>query len=158
MVARTRLNVWLQEHYQGCQKGIHILRDTWTLWSTLLKQQLAVTALSTSCNCRSQTWLVFIFCYRYILSVTILIQFFPFLKCVYIFFGTLRTYKVQTNDTHIHNDFPTHIRLSFPRILPHWYGQITLCVFAAYAKNAINNSHKSKAAVTLNNGYEMSQT
>jgi hypothetical protein len=33
---------------------IHILRDTWTLWSTLLKQQFAVTTLSTSCNC-SQT-------------------------------------------------------------------------------------------------------
>ena len=48
-----------------------------------------VTTLSTSCNCRSQMWLVFIFCYRYILSITILIQFFSFLKVCIHFFGTL---------------------------------------------------------------------
>jgi hypothetical protein len=68
----------------GAKKYIHILRDTWTLWSTLLKQQFAVTTLGTSYSCRSQTWLVFIFCYRYILSITILIRFFLFLKCVHI--------------------------------------------------------------------------
>ena len=47
-----------------------------------------VTTLSTSCNCRSQTWLVFIFVIG-ILSITILIQFFPFLKCAYIFWHPL---------------------------------------------------------------------
>ena len=48
-----------------------------------------VTTLSTSCNCRSQTWLVFIFCYWYKLSITIIIQVFPFLKCVYVFLAPL---------------------------------------------------------------------
>jgi hypothetical protein len=55
----------------------------------VVRRNQVVTTLSTSCNCRSQTWLVLIFCYRYILSITILIQFFPFLKCVYIFWHPL---------------------------------------------------------------------
>jgi hypothetical protein len=91
------MNGWM---YRGCQKKCirHEQRYTWTLWSTLLKQQFAVirsvwtlmvTTLSTSCNCRSQTWLLFIFCYQYILSITIIIQFFPFLNCVYIFWHPL---------------------------------------------------------------------
>jgi len=50
-----------------------------------------VTTLSTSCNCRSQTWLVCIFCGRYILSITNLIQFSPSLKCVYIIWHPLYT-------------------------------------------------------------------
>jgi hypothetical protein len=40
----------------------------------VVRRNQVVTTLSTSCNCRSQTRLVFIFCYRYILSITILIQ------------------------------------------------------------------------------------
>jgi hypothetical protein len=50
----------------------------------VVRRNQVVTTLGTSCNCRSQTWLVFIFCYRYILSITILIQFFPFFKmCIH---------------------------------------------------------------------------
>jgi len=43
--------------------------------------------------------IVFIFCYRYKLSITILIQFFPFLKCVYIFRHPLCE-LVETTNAH----------------------------------------------------------
>jgi hypothetical protein len=56
----------------------------------VVRRNQVVTTLSTSCNCRSQTWLVFIFCYRYILSITVLIQFFSFLKmCIHFFWHPL---------------------------------------------------------------------
>jgi len=51
-----------------------------------------VTTLSTSCNCRSQTWLLSIFCYRYKLSITILIQFLSFLKMCISFWHPLCAY------------------------------------------------------------------
>ena len=36
------------------------------------------------------------------------------------------------------NDLPTHSRLSFPRILPHWYSHITLRVYEADTVSVIS--------------------
>ena len=62
----------------GAKKSIHILRDVIYVLLTRSVSTLMVATLSTSCNCRSQTWLAFI-----LITITILIQYFPFLKCVY---------------------------------------------------------------------------
>jgi hypothetical protein len=76
-----------------------------------------VTTLSTSCNCRSQTWLVYIFCYRYILSIAILICF-SFLKMCTHFFGTCIT------DTS-HSSLCSHCYLSWTHTLPSFCGWYT---------------------------------
>jgi hypothetical protein len=79
--------------YRGAKKYIHNLRDIIYVLPSKFNWITVALCSRTFTSPRdrqdSHAWLVFLFCSHYILSITVLIQFFPFLKRVYIFWHHL---------------------------------------------------------------------
>jgi len=95
--------------YRGCQKmythfKICYLCITFRSCSRTFAQKMALIKWMLASPSERQD------SHRYKLSITMLIQFFPFLICVYFFFGTLCTY------THTHTRTRTHARGQCKRI------------------------------------------